>query len=78
MINDLNPVRPAEEEEEENRIKMRKALEAAQKPPELPQLTTHQLWEFQQKRFERPQFGKYTQIFPFNEESERLAIALNK
>lgn len=77
MINDLNPVRPAEEEEEERQMKLRKALEA-QKPPEPPQLTPHQLLEFQQKRFERPQFGKYTQIFPFSEESERLAVALNK
>lgn len=77
MVNDLNPVRSADEVEEENKIKLRKALEA-QKPPEPVKLTQQQLFEFQKKRFERPQFGKYTQIFPFSEESERLAIALNK
>lgn len=76
MAYDLNPVRPAEEEDE-NKIRIRRALETKQSSEPM-KLTPEQLNDFQSRRFDRPQFGKYTQIFPFSEQSEQLAIALNK
>lgn len=36
------------------------------------------MYDFNFKRFERPTHGRYTMIFPFSDESERLAIELNK
>ncbi len=68
----------SQERRQSQEQRTREAPRKQEAKQEKVKLTSQQLAEFERKRFEREQQGKFTLIFPFSSRSEQLAIELNK